>query len=86
MAEDREFNSLSGLCQPYIVALKSGDFKKNLLDYQLLLLQRNCLEIVRSPKQQTTLFEANAHLEVSAYLEANALALDEQHREKQKGI
>lgn len=42
------------LCHPFLFALKEGQgITKNCLDYSLLLMQRNCAEIIKSPKTQT---------------------------------
>ena len=40
---------LALLCHPYLFALKEGDVSKNPFDYSLLLMQRNCAEIIKSP-------------------------------------
>lgn len=38
------------LCHPYLFALKEGNkIRDNLMDYSLLLLQRNCTEVIKSP-------------------------------------
>jgi hypothetical protein len=37
-------------CHPYTFALKEGQsIKEDPLDYSLLLLQRHCVEVIRSP-------------------------------------
>lgn len=42
---------LALICHPYLFALKEGrDISGDLLDYNLLLLQRNCSEVIKSPK------------------------------------
>lgn len=52
---------LALLCHPYLFALKEGDISKNPFDYSLLLMQRNCTEVIKSPvidlqsKQSSTL-------------------------------
>lgn len=44
---------LALLCHPYMFALKEGhQIGDDLLDYSLLLLQRSCIEIIRSPKER----------------------------------
>lgn len=41
---------LSLLCHPYMFALKEGrGIGEDLMDYSLLLLQRNCIEVMHSP-------------------------------------
>lgn len=43
-------NSLETICHPYLFALKEGkQIQDDLMDYSLLLLQRNCSEVIRSP-------------------------------------
>lgn len=38
------------LCHPYIFALKEGQyFSNDLMDYSLLLLHRDCSEVIKSP-------------------------------------
>lgn len=38
------------LCHPYLFALKEGsDIRQDFLDYSLLLMQRNCSEVIKSP-------------------------------------
>lgn len=46
---EKNQNPLKSICHPYIFALQEGkEIRKDLLDYSLLLLQRNCTEIMRS--------------------------------------
>ncbi|MBA3957676.1 MAG: hypothetical protein H0X51_04680 [Parachlamydiaceae bacterium] len=48
MSKSRGELPLTIICHPYLFALKEGgDISKDLLDYSLLLLQRNCSEIIR---------------------------------------
>ena len=44
---------LALLCHPYLFALKEGDVSKNPFDYSLLLMQRNCTEVIKSPTAET---------------------------------
>ena len=54
MAMPKENNQLLLLCHPYMFALKEGrSIQHNLMDYSLLLLQRNCAEVVHSPSSPT---------------------------------
>ncbi len=47
---------LAVLCHPYLFALKEGrKIGDDLLDYSLLLLQRSCVEIIRSPERASQL-------------------------------
>lgn len=42
------------MCHPYLFALKEGHgITNDCLDYSLLLMQRNCAEIIKSPTTQT---------------------------------
>lgn len=44
-------NDLMMMCNPYIFALKEGrEISKDFFDYSLMLMQRNCSEVVKSPK------------------------------------
>jgi len=53
MTKQRTSPPLALICHPYIFALKEGKAKtNNMLDYDLLLLMRNCSEVVRSPQLQ----------------------------------
>lgn len=47
---EREDTFLTMLCHPYVFALQEGAAKGDPMDYSLLLLQRTCNEVVRSPK------------------------------------
>lgn len=40
---------LALLCHPYLFALKEGNIVQNPFDYSLLLMQRNCTEVIKSP-------------------------------------
>lgn len=43
-------NDLMMMCNPYIFALKEGrEISKDFFDYSLMLMQRNCSEVVKSP-------------------------------------
>lgn len=43
---------LKVICHPYLFALKEGHgIRKDLLDYSLLLLQRQCTEVIRAPQK-----------------------------------
>lgn len=47
-------NDLLYMCHPYLFALKEGQgITTDCLDYSLLLMQRNCAEIIKSPTTQT---------------------------------
>jgi hypothetical protein len=47
-------NQLTIMCHPYLFALKEGQLiKEDMLDYSLLLLQRSCNEVIKSPKAQS---------------------------------
>lgn len=56
-------NSLLGkLCYPYFFALKEGnEIQKNKIDYSLLLLQRQCIEVVESPKRSSSSKKGRTH-------------------------
>lgn len=43
---------LALLCHPYLFALKEGNIVQNPFDYSLLLMQRNCTEVIKSPDSQ----------------------------------
>lgn len=46
----RSSKDLKMILHPYAFILKGGrEFNKNLLDYNLMLLQMNCPETIRSP-------------------------------------
>lgn len=46
-------NQLTIICHPYLFALKEGSkIKQDMMDYSLLLLQRNCSEVIKSPEAQ----------------------------------
>lgn len=48
--QNNDNSILRVICHPYIFALKEGrEIADNPLDYSLLLLQRNCTEILKSP-------------------------------------
>jgi hypothetical protein len=43
-------HDLMMMCHPYIFALKEGrEISNDFFDYSLMLMQRNCSEIVKSP-------------------------------------
>jgi hypothetical protein len=51
MTSEKAQNQLKLVCHPYLFALKEGRMiKEDLLDFSLLLLQRNCTEVIKSPK------------------------------------
>lgn len=54
MQSHKRNHDLLFMCHPYLFALKEGTgILNNCLDYSLLLMQRNCAEIIQSPKTQT---------------------------------
>jgi hypothetical protein len=58
MSSEKAQNQLKLVCHPYLFALKEGrKIKEDLLDFSLLLLQRNCTEIIKSPKSHQTKVE-----------------------------
>ncbi len=51
--DTKDINSLTLMCHPYVFALKEGKLiGDDPLDYSLLLLQRQCAEILYSPTNQ----------------------------------
>lgn len=51
MTNHRDSNQFTLICHPYLFALKEGkEIRQDPMDYSLLLLQRNCTEVIRSPK------------------------------------
>lgn len=53
MGTERDDSFLNILCHPYLFALQeSAETKGDPMDYSLLLLQRTCNEVIRSPKSE----------------------------------
>lgn len=47
----KQNSQLTLMCHPYMFALKEGQhIGQDMLDYSLLLLQRNCSEVINSPE------------------------------------
>jgi len=51
MNTNRDNDQLTLICHPYLFALKEGkEIYQDPMDYSLLLLQRNCTEVIKSPE------------------------------------
>lgn len=54
MSKHKADTPLTVICHPYLFALKEGkEITQDLMDYNLLLLQRICSEHIRSPKNES---------------------------------
>lgn len=51
MAQQQRDLPLGLICHPYLFALKEGQqIRHDMMDFSLLLLHRNCTEVIRSPR------------------------------------
>lgn len=66
MSKSKYETPLTLICHPYLFALKEGlGISQNMMDYHLLLLQKNCSEVLRSPIMERFQIKPNEPLHKS---------------------
>lgn len=52
MENETSQDAIKAMCHPFLIALKEGKtIRNNPLDYRLMLLQKRCSEVIRTPKK-----------------------------------